>query len=208
MWDGGTQAEWFPLSRGLLRFLGSSFKISTTSSPLQTNWSADDSFRKPLWNMYLGARNCSRRRDSSFMYSFKHEYWALTVPACVHVKSLQSCRTLCDPTDYHPSVSSVHGILQARILEWIAMPSSRRSSRPRDGIEPTPLTSLALAAGFFTTSTSSLINGTWLRHGPSQSFPSRREEKWAAITEEKQHRDFQKMDFILETSLQNLKFLQ
>ena len=40
--------------------------------------------------------------------------------------------TLCDPVDCSPPGSSVHGILQARILEWVAMPSSRRSSRPRD----------------------------------------------------------------------------
>ena len=40
--------------------------------------------------------------------------------------------TLCDPTDCSPPGSSVHGILQARILEWVAMPSSRGSSQPRD----------------------------------------------------------------------------
>ena len=47
-------------------------------------------------------------------------------------KSLQLCSTLCDSVDCSPLGSSVHGILQARILEWIPMPSSRRSSRPRD----------------------------------------------------------------------------
>ena len=40
--------------------------------------------------------------------------------------------TLCDPIDYSLPGSSVHGLLQARILEWIDMPSSRRSSLPRD----------------------------------------------------------------------------
>ena len=44
----------------------------------------------------------------------------------------QSCLTLCDPMDCSPPVSSVHGILQARILKWVAMLSSRGSSRPRD----------------------------------------------------------------------------
>ena len=39
----------------------------------------------------------------------------------------QSCLTLCDPTDY-----AVHGILQARILEWVAFPFSRGSSQPRN----------------------------------------------------------------------------
>ena len=44
----------------------------------------------------------------------------------------QSCPTLCDPMDCSPPGSSIHGILQARILEWVAMPSSKGSSQPRD----------------------------------------------------------------------------
>ena len=50
----------------------------------------------------------------------------------VHAKSLQSCPSLCDPMDCSLPGSSVHGISQARILEWIAMPSSRGSSWPGD----------------------------------------------------------------------------
>ena len=45
----------------------------------------------------------------------------------VVVKVAQSCPTLCDPMDY-----TVRGILQARILEWVAFPFSRGSSQPRD----------------------------------------------------------------------------
>ena len=45
---------------------------------------------------------------------------------------LQSCLTLCDAVDCSQPGSSVRGILQARILEWVAMPSSRGSSPPRD----------------------------------------------------------------------------
>ena len=52
---------------------------------------------------------------------------------CMHARSLQSCLTLGDPMECGPPTSSVHGILQARIMEWVAMPSSRGSSRPRDG---------------------------------------------------------------------------
>ena len=44
----------------------------------------------------------------------------------------QSCPTLCDPVDCNLLGFSVHGILQARILEWIAISFSRGSSRPRD----------------------------------------------------------------------------
>ena len=47
-------------------------------------------------------------------------------------KSLQPYPTLCDPMDCSPPGSSVHGILQAGILEWVARPSSRGSSQPRD----------------------------------------------------------------------------
>ena len=53
---------------------------------------------------------------------------------CVWVcpKSLQLCSSMCNPMDCRPPGSSVHGILQARTLQWVAMPSSRGSSWPRD----------------------------------------------------------------------------
>ena len=71
-----------------------------------------------------------------------HEIWvffiiivimANTHVCCVYVcvEVTQLCPTLCDPTDCSPPGSSVHGILQARILEWVATPFSRGSSRPR-----------------------------------------------------------------------------
>ena len=56
---------------------------------------------------------------------------------------------LCKPMDCSPPVSSVHRILQARILEWVAMLSSRGSSQPRD--QTHLLCLLALASRFFTT---------------------------------------------------------
>ena len=65
---------------------------------------------------------------------------------CVSAKSLQSCPTLCDPMDYSPPDSSVHGTLQARILEWFAISSP--GDRPNPGKE---LLSPALAGRFFTT---------------------------------------------------------
>ena len=48
------------------------------------------------------------------------------------VKVTQSCPTICDPMDCSPPSSSVRGILQARILKWVAISFSRRSSPPRD----------------------------------------------------------------------------
>ena len=44
----------------------------------------------------------------------------------------QSCQTLCDPVDCSPPGSSVHGIFQVRVLEWVAISFSRGSSQPRD----------------------------------------------------------------------------
>ena len=64
---------------------------------------------------------------------------------CVHAKSLQSCPTLCDPMDHSPPGSSVQRILQARILEWVAMPSSRGYSQPRGQTQV-----FCIAVGFFT----------------------------------------------------------
>ena len=49
----------------------------------------------------------------------------------VKVSAVRSHPTLCDPMDCSPPGSSDHGILQARVLEWLAMPFSRGSSRPR-----------------------------------------------------------------------------
>ena len=75
-------------------------------------------------------------------------YWSLLVPytcvlvlipftlhyhdSCMRAKSFQKCPTPCDPMDCSPSDSSVHGILQAIILEWVAISFSRGSSWPRD----------------------------------------------------------------------------
>ena len=61
----------------------------------------------------------------------------------MRAKSLQSCPTLCGPMHHNPPGSSVHGTLQARRLEWAAMPSSR--DLPDPGIQPTSLMSPALA---------------------------------------------------------------
>ena len=67
------------------------------------------------------------------------------------VNVAQLCLTLCDPMDCSPPVSSIHGILQARILEWVVVVSPR--DLPDPWIEPGSLVSPPLAGGFFTTST-------------------------------------------------------
>ena len=58
--------------------------------------------------------------------------WNTFPCTCVCAKLLQSWQTLFDPLDCSLPGSSIHGILQARILEWVAMSSSWGSSRPRD----------------------------------------------------------------------------
>ena len=70
--------------------------------------------------------NCMTTADFMFLYdmtSFNHH------SCLVEVLVAQLCLTLCDPVDCSPPGSSVHRILQARILEWVAIPFSRGSSR-------------------------------------------------------------------------------
>ena len=83
------------------------------------------------------------------------------------VKLLQSCLTLCDPMDSNLPSSSVHEILQARILEWVAMPSSKGSSYP--GIKPVSLKSPALAGRSFTSNSTRRILYIEVRICQSQS---------------------------------------
>ena len=77
--------------------------------------------------------------------------WRRVKDACVSVVCMltQSCLTLCDPWDYSPPGSSVHAILQARVLGWVAMPSTRGSFWPRDWTHVSCIS--CTAGGFFTT---------------------------------------------------------
>ena len=59
-------------------------------------------------------------------------YVCVCVCVCVYTQLFQLCPTLCDPKDHSLPGSSFHGMLQARILEWVATPFSRRSSQSRD----------------------------------------------------------------------------
>ena len=84
-----------------------------------------------------GERGYPGQVTSPFPTSHTRERDPLTgasdwLAVCVRVKSLQSCPTLCNLMDCSLPGSAVHGILQAKVLEWVAMPSSRGSSPPRD----------------------------------------------------------------------------
>ena len=70
----------------------------------------------------------------------------------------QSCPTLCDPMDCSPPGSSVHGLLQARILGWVAIPSSRASSWPRDWTWVS-----CIGGRFFTIWCNPILCASWLR---------------------------------------------
>ena len=82
---------------------------------------------------------CQARLSMGFS---RQESWSRLPCPPPKVKVTQSCPTLCDPTDY-----AVHGILQARILEWVAFPFFRWSSQPRDRTQVS-----CIARGFFTLS--------------------------------------------------------
>ena len=103
------------------------------------------------------------------MASLVAQWQLYHLPMQERAKSFQSYPTLCHPLDCSPSGSSVHGILQARILEWIAMLSSRGSFQPR--IELKSLLSPALAGRFFTT------GATWEGTVSSIPVPERSLEK-------------------------------
>ena len=74
-----------------------------------------------------GKRKCEGREGSQIAHKGKWRKKTLLPPRSLKVKDAQLCLTLCNRMDY-----TVHGILQARILEWIAFPFSRGSSQPRD----------------------------------------------------------------------------
>ena len=81
------------------------------------------------------------KRLSIFSFGLLYLYFSTLVAA----KSLQTCPALCDPMDCNPPGSSVHGILQAAVLEWVAISSFRVSSWPRDWTHVS-----CIAGGFLT----------------------------------------------------------
>ena len=88
---------------------------------------------------------------TQWMIPFVWELWTdeiLEMKDRVHAESLQSCPTLGDPLGCSPPGSSVHRILQARILEWVSIPSSRGCSQSRDRTQV--FHTSYIASGFFT----------------------------------------------------------
>ena len=125
--------EWVPLRNKCMQFKC----ISACSGSKSTNKLYQRSFL--VWTLNTGSGGKIKWKKGALLL------------LCVCAKSLESCPTLCNPMDCSLLVSSVHGVLQARKLEWVSMPSSRGSFHP--GIEPVSLKSPALTSRFFTAST-------------------------------------------------------
>ena len=88
-------------------------------------------------NVYVLVKVIEMGETTWCIYSTGTTIMCVCVCVCVCVLVTQSCPTLCNPTTCAPPDFSVHGILQARILEWTAFPFSRGSSWPRDWIKNT-----------------------------------------------------------------------
>ena len=88
-------------------------------------------WRTPRTEEPGGLQSMGSQRAGHDWAASLHFLW-YTIGSCMCAKLLQSYVTLWDPVGYSLPGSSVHGNLQARILEWIVVPFSRRSSRPRD----------------------------------------------------------------------------
>ena len=89
---------------------------------------------------------------SSFLYRYNNKFYVkfhyilkVISHMCMYVLVAQLCPTICDPMDCSPPGSSVHGIVQAWILDWVAISFARGSSWPRDWTEVS-----CIAGRFFT----------------------------------------------------------
>ena len=105
------------------------------------NHKSKDSF---LHVMYQEPQLLWPRLESTQSIQYRPWYWYTAVGAVLCLVA-QSCLTLCNPMDGSLPGFSVHGILQARKQEWVAMPSSRESPQPRDQTQVS-----RIAGGFFT----------------------------------------------------------
>ena len=97
------------------------------------------------------------RLDSNIEYKNVSLILALWRTKCVCVLVAQLCPTLCDPMDCSPPGFFVHGILQARILEWVAISFSRGSSWPRDQTQVS-----CFAGRFFTIWANWVVQYKWI----------------------------------------------
>ena len=100
------------------------------------------------------------QENASLMWAQLYNRWE-----CIRCLVAQSCPALFDPMDCSPPASSVHGILQERILEWVVIPSP--GDLPNPGIEPASSVSPVLQADSLPTEPS----GKPITDGLEDSFP-------------------------------------
>ena len=113
---------------------------SSRSTSIFRNWPRTTPLWRKIWpcpfflHLEGGLTVCIIQRCSNLPSGGHHCHWCRIHPSFYQVKMkvAHSCPILCDPTNCSPSGSSVHRILQARLLEWIVMPFSRGSSWPRE----------------------------------------------------------------------------
>ena len=101
-----------------------------------------------IWNTEKWSNSVMRQTEAWTLKSnsMRPNTWLATHKLHeVKVLVVQLCLTLCDPMDCSLPGSSVHGILQARILEYVAIPFCKGSSQPRDQTQVS-----CIASGFFT----------------------------------------------------------
>ena len=125
----------------LVTQLGPTFSDTVNCSPSGSSVHGVFQTRRLEWLTICFSLGSSQTRDQTWVSCIAVRFftnWATgKVLWCIikYVsKVAQSCLTLCDPMDFSVPGSSVHGILQTRILEWVAISFSRGSSWPRDWI--------------------------------------------------------------------------
>ena len=91
---------------------------------------AETQGREKVQSFVVGKRDCFRYAPSGGSWHRRVAGNLTQKQGCCFVA--KSCPSFCDPMDYSPPGSSLHGISQARILEWVAISFCRGSSRPRD----------------------------------------------------------------------------
>ena len=120
-------SRWLPQGPPLELYKKLSCCQHTTTIPLASGSKKRPSKKAFLFSAFQISQECLPLTDANLNQAL----FSGNMYVCVHARVLvaQSCPTLCDPVDCS---SSVHGVLQARIVEWVAIPLSRGSSRPRD----------------------------------------------------------------------------
>ena len=122
-------------------------------------WFMESQLNTLSWGYYLALPLCEsilKIHHGAFLWIPNSSFYTLHLSPKI-VKVSWSCLTLCDPMDY-----TVHGILQARILEWVDFPFSKGSSQPRDWTQVSHI-----AGWFFTRRASREAQNTGVGYHPS-----------------------------------------